>query len=276
MIESQEDFEYVDYDFVTFISPYAKNLKMSIKTIALKSTGIVIPVVHIECDRKDTSDPINYDMFPYYDVKGEDLKNLPTTVSDIRFRMGHKIVFDRKLMRTVIRQSDYYWLMLNPGKSDEFRLSERFRKYYLFFDTETTGTPKNYDKPTSDTQNWPHIVQLSWIIEDFNGHVLSKENHIIKPTGFIIPSASVAVHGITTERANRDGEPLSLVLDKFLKDLDDTVVLVGHNVEFDINVVGCESFRTYGVDLLEGKCFRDTMKESADFCAIPPPYSWTL
>ena len=173
MIESQEDFEYEDYDFVTFISPYAKNLKMSIKTIALKSTGIVIPVVHIECDRKDTGDPINFDMFPYYDVKGEDLKNLPVNISEVKFRIGYKAAYDPVAKKNVLRTSNPYWLRLNPDESDEFRLSERFRKYYLFFDTETTGTPKNYDKPTSDTQNWPHIVQLSWIIEDFNGHVLS-------------------------------------------------------------------------------------------------------
>ena len=295
MIASHKDFEYENYNAVTFFASHAKNLKMTVKTITLKSSGEIIPVVHMEYDVNVTGKHVNINMFPYYDAKEEDLKNIPTTVSDIRFKMGYIIVYDRKLMRSVIKTSDPYWLVLNPGKSDEFRLSgekresyggdvdsvsnaERFLKYYLFFDTETTGTPNNYGKPTSDTQNWPHIVQLSWIIEDIYGHIISKENHIIKPTDFIIPAASVAIHGITTERANKDGEPLSFVLDKFLKDVKESVVLVGHNVEFDIKVVGCESFRTYGVDLLEWKPFRDTMKESTDFCAIPPiirgHYKW--
>ncbi len=32
---------------------------------------------------------------------------------------------------------------------------------YLFFDTETTGVPKDYKAPSSDTDNWPRMVQLA-------------------------------------------------------------------------------------------------------------------
>jgi len=31
------------------------------------------------------------------------------------------------------------------------------RKQYLFFDTETTGVPKNYNAPISDLNNWPRL-----------------------------------------------------------------------------------------------------------------------
>ena len=34
-------------------------------------------------------------------------------------------------------------------------------KNYLFFDTETTGLPRNYKAPSSDTRNWPRLVQLA-------------------------------------------------------------------------------------------------------------------
>jgi DNA polymerase III subunit epsilon len=29
---------------------------------------------------------------------------------------------------------------------------------YLFFDTETTGIPRNYKAPVADLQNWPRLV----------------------------------------------------------------------------------------------------------------------
>lgn len=42
----------------------------------------------------------------------------------------------------------------------------------LFFDTETTELPKDYGAPTTDTKNWPHMVQLSWIVTDVIGNEL--------------------------------------------------------------------------------------------------------
>ncbi|MCX6741278.1 MAG: hypothetical protein NTY61_02675, partial [Candidatus Parcubacteria bacterium] len=35
---------------------------------------------------------------------------------------------------------------------------------YLFFDTETTGLPKNWKAPIEDLDNWPRIVQIAWAI----------------------------------------------------------------------------------------------------------------
>lgn len=140
---------------------------------------------------------------------------------------------------------------------------------YLFFDTETTGLPRNYKAPASDTSNWPHLVQLSWIVQDGNGCTLSKGNYIIRPDGFSIPVESSCVHGITTERALREGVPLRTVLNEFVAQVRSADVMVGHNIDFDMKVVGCECCRTYGRDYLGGKRTVDTMKSSTDFCAIP-------
>lgn len=37
---------------------------------------------------------------------------------------------------------------------------------YLFFDTETTGLPKEYRARTEDVDNWPRVVQLAWALYD--------------------------------------------------------------------------------------------------------------
>ena len=59
---------------------------------------------------------------------------------------------------------------------------------YLFFDTETTGVPRNYKAPSSDTRNWPRLVQLAWILTEADGRRIHQSNLIVNPDGFVIPA----------------------------------------------------------------------------------------
>ena len=86
---------------------------------------------------------------------------------------------------------------------------------YLFFDTETTGVPRNYKAPSSDTRNWPRLVQLAWILTDENGNRIHTGNQIVKPDGFVIPADAAKVHGISTQRAMAEGIPLNEVINQF-------------------------------------------------------------
>ena len=52
---------------------------------------------------------------------------------------------------------------------------------YLFFDTETTGLPKNWKAPVTDLENWPRMIQIAWILCDEAGNKLDTQVHIIKP-----------------------------------------------------------------------------------------------
>ena len=140
----------------------------------------------------------------------------------------------------------------------------------LIFDTETTGLPRDWKSPMTDTDNWPRLVQLAWQLHEPNGKLVSRGNLIVKPDGFTIPFNAAKVHGITTERAERDGHPLNDVLDAFQVDLDKAKYIVGHNIEFDINIVGCEYVRTQrDTTLITGKNDIDTKDESTEYCAIP-------
>ena len=76
---------------------------------------------------------------------------------------------------------------------------------YLTFDTETTGLPKNYSAPISETDNWPRMVQIAWQINDKSGNLISSESHIIKPRDFTIPFNAEKIHGISTEKAIEKG-----------------------------------------------------------------------
>ena len=52
-------------------------------------------------------------------------------------------------------------------------------KFFIFFDTETTGVPRDYKAPTTDTNNWPRMVQLGWILMDGDGKKLSQKDYIM-------------------------------------------------------------------------------------------------
>ncbi|MDD3458583.1 MAG: hypothetical protein PHO74_03830 [Weeksellaceae bacterium] len=58
---------------------------------------------------------------------------------------------------------------------------------FLIYDTETTGLPKNFNAPPTDTDNWPRMVQIAWQLHDSTGKLINKNNYIVHPDGFDIP-----------------------------------------------------------------------------------------
>ncbi len=79
---------------------------------------------------------------------------------------------------------------------------------YLIFDTETTGLPKNWRAPISDTNNWPRCVQIAWQLHDELGNLIESNSYLIKPDGYDIPYESEKIHGISTQLAELEGEKL--------------------------------------------------------------------
>ncbi len=147
-------------------------------------------------------------------------------------------------------------------------------KRYIFFDTETTGVPRNYKAPTTDTDNWPRLVQLGWILMDDGGNKLAQHDYIIRPDGFEIPADAARVHGITTERALEEGRDLQEVIDEFMADFDKATFIVGHNISFDQNIVGAELVRLHRPDVMTSKRTYCTMQAGTNFCKIPGKYGY--
>ena len=114
---------------------------------------------------------------------------------------------------------------------------------YLIFDTETTGLPRNWAAPISDTDNWPRCIQIAWQLHDAMGNLIEHQDYLVKPEGFNIPYDAERIHGISTELAQAQGIPLSEVLEKFNAALSKAKFIVGQNVGFDVNIMGCEFYR---------------------------------
>ncbi|MEQ9414290.1 MAG: DNA polymerase III subunit alpha, partial [Cyclobacteriaceae bacterium] len=140
---------------------------------------------------------------------------------------------------------------------------------YLIFDTETTGIPHNKSAPITDLDNWPRLVQLAWQLHDNKGKLLSQHSYIIQPDGFDIPFNAEQIHGISTKRAQEEGIQLSKVMETFIKDLDRTKLLVGHNIEFDINIIGAEYIRqSLQPDFFLSLERLDTGLASTEYCQL--------
>uniref|UniRef100_UPI0030DC08D8 3'-5' exonuclease n=1 Tax=Bizionia echini TaxID=649333 RepID=UPI0030DC08D8 len=141
---------------------------------------------------------------------------------------------------------------------------------YLIFDTETTGLPKRWDAPITDTDNWPRCIQIAWQLHDDMGNCIDHQDYLVKPDGFNIPYDAEKIHGISTELAHEKGLPLQDVLEKFNEALAKTKFVVGQNVKFDLNIMGAEFVRGNLENNLQELPVLDTCTEhTASLCQLP-------
>lgn len=101
----------------------------------------------------------------------------------------------------------------------------------LVFDSETTGLiPKGVNYKT-DYDQFPYLVQLSWL---FDGEM---KDFIIYPDGWTIPESSTKIHGITTDMAIKDGHNFNDVIIEFINDCHQADTLIGFNLYFDTSII---------------------------------------
>ncbi len=141
---------------------------------------------------------------------------------------------------------------------------------YIIFDTETTGLPRKWKAPVTDTDNWPRVIQIAWQLHDDMGELLEHKDFLIRPDGFDIPYDAQQIHGISTELAREQGIDLVDALNEFNEALAKAKFVVGQNIVFDLNVWGCE-FHRMGIETTMGNApILDTCTEvTASLCQIP-------
>ena len=120
----------------------------------------------------------------------------------------------------------------------------------LFIDTETSGLPVTkgynhyYDPKELDKYQNSRIVQISWVVTDLKGGIISQHDYIIKPKNFIIPDDSIKIHRISNEKANSEGVDIIFVLkNKLYPELKTCNKIIGHNISFDNNIIKSELYR---------------------------------
>lgn len=139
----------------------------------------------------------------------------------------------------------------------------------MFFDTETTGIPRRWDAPLTDLANWPRVVQVAWMSCSLAGEELTCSEAIIQPDGFQIPLETSRIHGITTERAVREGRLLALVLQEFAQIVENSKSLIAHNISFDAAILGAEFLRAGLANPLATRTQICTMLTATNYCRLP-------
>jgi DNA polymerase-3 subunit epsilon len=121
-------------------------------------------------------------------------------------------------------------------------------EFLLFVDTETTGLPQRWDKPYSAERNWPHIAQLAWGVYTPEGQLLKAENYYLRVPAGRMQASAVAIHGLTPEFLQEQGQEPRDVLERLRQDLLlYQPLVVGHYLQLDFHVIGA-GFHRVGLE----------------------------
>lgn len=137
-------------------------------------------------------------------------------------------------------------------------------RYIMVFDFETTGLPKyswtNYVPGHSNAADWPHSVQLSYILYDLKTNTAKISDEIVRlPENILVSPESEAIHHISAEKTRGKGRrvknrktgryrlqyhlTIAQILTKFMTDFRKADVIVAHNIQFDRNMLLVEMDR---------------------------------
>lgn len=119
-------------------------------------------------------------------------------------------------------------------------------------------------------------LQLAWQLHSSGGTLLSAHNFYVKPEGWEVTKQASDFHGITTERAMKEGLPIKEVLTIFVGDLKQATVFVGHGIEnVDLPVIKQEltdcGFHDAAHQMAKQMHVYCTMKSSTPIVQLPSP-----
>jgi DNA polymerase III epsilon subunit-like protein len=142
---------------------------------------------------------------------------------------------------------------------------------YIAFDFETSGLPKGRRVSKVTPENLKNFdtcraVSLSAARFSSRGRIIKTFDAIIRPDNFQIGEDSTAIHGITHERALKEGRPFIEVFWDFMDFIGPrTKTLVAHNAQFDMSVLQSEMIRnglnTAQLDDFVVRCTLEMYKE---------------
>lgn len=134
------------------------------------------------------------------------------------------------------------------------------------FDTETTG----FSTKGAPLEEQPYIVQFAGILGEASkehGFVeIDRINVMVRPR-ISIPFGASQVHGIY-DKDVENAPYIEEVVDQFLRFLNTTDVVVGHNIEYDEQVIRDELARIKRPGDYQPMKSLCTMRSSTDYCKL--------
>ncbi|MDD2487502.1 MAG: 3'-5' exonuclease [Candidatus Gracilibacteria bacterium] len=134
------------------------------------------------------------------------------------------------------------------------------------FDTETTG----FSVKGGTIEEQPYIVQFAGILGEVsqaNGFVeIERVNYLIRPR-ISIPFSTSQIHGIY-DKDVVDAPYIESVIDDILRYLNTSDAVVGHNVEFDEEIIRGELARLGRRGDYQPNKAICTMRSTTDYCKL--------
>lgn len=145
-----------------------------------------------------------------------------------------------------IRLADYIDpLVLEYGEKFSLLINEFEKENIIVFDVESTGVDVTEDE----------IIQIAAIKLNKKGEVVDKFEKFLKNKKLV--KDSYYVHGFSDEMLQRIGEDKEKVLKEFVEYSKDSII-VGHNVQYDINIL-CSELERSNLGKPKFKTFYDTL-----------------
>lgn len=140
---------------------------------------------------------------------------------------------------------------------------------YLAFDTETTDLPRPHLELDHVTQ--PHLLQFAGVLFDESGRELDRLFTKVRPSpAALLSSHAYAAHGISLEEAFHCGVEVSEVFRWFTSASRRSTCIVGHNVQFDLQIMAIVAARLGETGWSTPSQTFCTMTQSTPLVNLPP------
>jgi len=140
---------------------------------------------------------------------------------------------------------------------------------YLIFDCSAMATATNYKANFTETDAWPRLIHISWILLGPDYKPMEDFDCIPEPKTFEIDEKSKAKAHIDDADIQRKLAPLDEILDKFSKSAEKAEYIFAHNLNYNENLLGAEYVRSKKSINMFSKKRYCLMEEGTYFCKIP-------
>lgn len=137
---------------------------------------------------------------------------------------------------------------------------------YVVADSETSGL-FDYTKP-ADADGQPRMAQLALVFLNEDLTIAREFVRLVKPDGWTMNDETAKLHGLTHARLDAEGAPIAESLDAWDAALDESHIVVGYNVSFDLKMMRAELRRAGRPDRFETTRSIDCMRPMTDVCKI--------
>lgn len=148
---------------------------------------------------------------------------------------------------------------------------------YLIFDCSALATRTDFKATFTDTEAWPRLLHISWILLGEDYKPIEDFDCIPVPNGYVIDDKSKTKAHIDDADITKKSTDLETILNNFSASVEKAEYIFSHNLNYNENVLGAEYVRMKKSINMFSKKRYCLMEEGTYFCKIPSKgggYKW--